>query len=85
MGSRPAVATALLILSMFLVGCASLVERGKLPEVVAALPLAPGDTLAALHDLYRDGLIDMNRLKSSAFLTPEGYDVIDHERKQGNR
>jgi hypothetical protein len=38
-----------------------------------ALPLAPSDTLAALKDLYSNGLIDMNKLKTSAFLTPEAY------------
>jgi hypothetical protein len=40
---------------------------------VAALPIAPSDTLAALKTLYTSGLIDMNTLKTSAFLTPEGY------------
>lgn len=44
-------------------------------DVVAALPLAPSETLEALKTLYASGLIDMNKLKSSAFLTPEGYDV----------
>jgi len=42
-------------------------------DVVAALPLAPSDILAALKGLYTSGLIDMNVLKTSAFLTPEGY------------
>lgn len=41
--------------------------------VVAALPQAPGDTLAALEALFTRGLVDMNRLKTGAFLTPEGY------------
>ena len=44
-------------------------------DIVAALPLAPSDTLAALKELYTNGLIDMNELKTSAFLTPEGYDA----------
>ena len=44
-------------------------------DVVAALPLAPSETLEALKTLYASGLIDMNKLKSSAFLTPGGYDV----------
>ncbi len=51
-------------------------------EIVAALPLAPSDTLAALKDLYASGLIDMNKLKTSAFLTPEGYAVADRERQR---
>jgi len=44
-------------------------------DIVAALPLAPSDTLAALKRLYTEGLTDMNSLKTSAFLTPEGYDA----------
>lgn len=43
--------------------------------VVAALPLAPSRTLAALKALFTAGLVDMNQLKTSAFLTPEGYDA----------
>ncbi|MGB7919833.1 MAG: hypothetical protein WCF40_07225 [Desulfobacterales bacterium] len=46
-------------------------------DIVAALPLAPSDTLAALKTLYTIGLIDMNTLKTSAFLTPEGYAAAD--------
>lgn len=48
-------------------------------DIVAALPLAPSDTLAALKELYTNGLIDMNELKTSAFLTPEGYDAVERE------
>lgn len=44
-------------------------------DIVAALPLAPSDILAALKDLFTRGLVDMNRIKTSAFLTPEGYDA----------
>jgi Mn-dependent DtxR family transcriptional regulator len=44
-------------------------------DVAAMLPLAPSETQKALKALYASGLIDMNKLKSSAFLTPEGYDV----------
>jgi hypothetical protein len=29
--------------------------------------------LQALKALYQNGLVEMNSLKSSAFLTPEGY------------
>jgi hypothetical protein len=42
-------------------------------DIVAVLPLAPSDTLATLKALFKCGLIDMNTLKTSAFLTPEGY------------
>ena len=51
-------------------------------DIVAALSLAPSDTLAALNGLFKDGLIDMNRFKSGACLTPEGYDLIEQIRKQ---
>lgn len=44
-------------------------------DIVAALPLAPSDTLATLKQLFTAGLVDMNQLKTSAFLTPEGYDA----------
>ena len=48
-------------------------------DLVAALPLAPSETLKALKTLFASGLIDMNRLETSAFLTPEGYAVAkDH-------
>lgn len=46
-------------------------------DIVAALPAAPSETLAALKVLYTSGLIDMNALKTSAFLTPEGYAAAD--------
>ncbi len=46
-------------------------------DIVAALPAAPSETLAALKVLYTSGLIDMNTLKTSAFLTPEGYTAAD--------
>ena len=44
-------------------------------DIVAALPLAPGDILAALKRLFTSGLVDMNQLKTGAFLTPEGYEA----------
>lgn len=44
-------------------------------DMVAALPLAPSETLEALKTLFASGLTDMNKLKSSVFLTPEGYDI----------
>lgn len=42
-------------------------------DLVAALPLAPSEVLDGLKDLFARGLVDMNSLKTSAFLTPEGY------------
>jgi len=51
-------------------------------DIVAVLPIAPSETLAALKTLYTSGLIDMNTLKTSAFLTPEGYAAAD---LSGNR
>ncbi len=44
-------------------------------EIVAALPLAPSDILAAVKDLFERGLVDMNSLRTSAFLTPEGHEA----------
>ena len=41
-------------------------------DIVAALPMAPSETLKAVKRLFTDGLIDMNELKTSAFLTPDG-------------
>ena len=48
-------------------------------EIVAALPLAPSDVFAGLKDLFERGLVDMNSLKTSAFLTPEGYATVSAE------
>jgi Mn-dependent DtxR family transcriptional regulator len=46
-------------------------------DIVAALDMAPGEILQALKALYRSGLVDMNKLKTSAFLTPEGYEAAE--------
>jgi DNA-binding IclR family transcriptional regulator len=46
-------------------------------NIVAALDLAPSETLEALKDLYQSGLVDMNSLKTAAFLTPEGYATVE--------
>jgi DNA-binding IclR family transcriptional regulator len=46
-------------------------------DIITALNLAPSETLQALKTLYQNGLVDMNTLKSSAFLTPEGYAVVE--------
>jgi hypothetical protein len=43
-------------------------------DIVAAVMQSPSETLQALKTLYQNGLVDMNVLKTSAFLTPEGYD-----------
>jgi Mn-dependent DtxR family transcriptional regulator len=44
-------------------------------DIVAALDQAPSVTLQVLKTLYQQGLVDMNTLKTSAFLTPEGYNL----------
>ena len=46
-------------------------------DIVAALDLAPSETLQALKALYQSGWVDMNTLKTSAFLTPEGYAAVE--------
>ena len=46
-------------------------------DIVAALGQAPSATLQAIKTLYQSGLVDMNALKTSAFLTPEGYAATD--------
>ena len=42
-------------------------------DIVAVLDLAPSETLQARKSPYQSGMVDMNTLKSSAFLAPEGY------------
>jgi DNA-binding transcriptional ArsR family regulator len=44
-------------------------------DIVASLDQAPSATMQALKSLYQVGLVDMNVLKTSAFLTPEGHSV----------
>ena len=46
-------------------------------DIVAALDQAPSATLQAIKTLYQSGLVDMNALNTSAFLTPEGYTAAD--------
>jgi DNA-binding transcriptional ArsR family regulator len=46
-------------------------------DIVAAVDLAPSETLQTLKDLFTRGLVDMNELKTSAFLTPEGYEATE--------
>jgi len=52
-----------------------------LSEIVAALPLAPSEALAAVKELFVAGLVDMNPLKTSVFLTPEGYATVEQMRR----
>lgn len=46
-------------------------------DIVGALDLAPSETMQGLKTLFESGLIDMNSLKTSAFLTPEGYSTVE--------
>jgi len=46
-------------------------------DIVAALDQAPSATMQALKSLFEAGLVDMNALKTSAFLTPEGREIAD--------
>jgi DNA-binding IclR family transcriptional regulator len=46
-------------------------------DIVAALDLAPSETFQALKALFQIGLVDMNTLKTAAFLTPEGYAAVE--------
>jgi Mn-dependent DtxR family transcriptional regulator len=51
-------------------------------DIVAALGQAPSVTLQALKSLYQNGLVDMNVLKTSAFLTPEGHAAAYEDAEQ---
>lgn len=42
-------------------------------SIVSSLDQAPSETLTAIKALFKKGLVDLNSLKTSAFLTPEGY------------
>jgi DNA-binding transcriptional ArsR family regulator len=46
-------------------------------DIVSAVDLAPSQTLEAIKSLYENGLVDMNTLKTSAFLTPEGFEAAE--------
>ena len=46
-------------------------------DIIAALDLAPSETLQALNALFESGIVDMNSLKTSVFLTPEGYTLAE--------
>lgn len=47
----------------------------EINTIIAAVDLAPSEASEAIARLFRAGLIEMNRFKTSAFLTPEGYDA----------
>ena len=49
-------------------------------DVVAALPMAPSEALDAMQQLFSAGLVDMNKLKTAVFLTPEGYGAAEESR-----
>ena len=49
----------------------------EVSDIVAALGQAPSATMQALKSLYQSGMVDMNVLKTSAFLTPEGHAAAD--------
>ena len=46
-------------------------------DIVAAVGQAPSDTFTALKSLFELGLVDMNTLKTSTFLTPEGFEAAE--------
>ncbi len=46
-------------------------------DIVASLGQAPSATMQALKSLYETGMVDMNVLKTSAFLTPEGHSAAN--------
>ena len=53
------------------------------PETPPPAPsVAPSRTLAALKELFVAGLVDMNQLKTSAFLTPEGYEAAQDRQEK---
>lgn len=45
-------------------------------DIVSIIPLAPSETMETIRALFLSGLVDMNRFKTSAYLTPEGYELI---------
>ncbi|MCG8684218.1 MAG: hypothetical protein MI892_05045 [Desulfobacterales bacterium] len=46
-------------------------------DIVSIIPSAPSDTMETIRELFASGFIDMNTFKTSAFLTPEGYEHIN--------
>ncbi|MBW1759175.1 MAG: hypothetical protein JRI88_02435 [Deltaproteobacteria bacterium] len=49
-------------------------------DIAAIVPLAPSETMAAQKELFTSGLVDMNELKTTVFLTPEGYAYIENKK-----
>lgn len=45
-------------------------------DIASIVPAAPSDIMATIKELFASGLVDMNALKTSVFLTPEGYDHV---------
>ena len=54
----------------------------EVSDIVAALGQAPSATMQALKSLYQSGMVDMNVLKTSAFLTPEGHSAVYEDAEQ---
>jgi len=48
-------------------------------DIVTAARLSRKETSAALSELFAKGLVDMNKFKTAAFLTPEGYSAANSE------
>ena len=46
-------------------------------DIVSAVNQAPSETITAITALFQNGLLDMDALKTSAFLTPEGYEAAN--------
>ena len=46
-------------------------------DIIAAIDLAPSEIMQSLKALFESGLVDMNSMKSAAFLTPEGYASVE--------
>ncbi|MCG8563764.1 MAG: hypothetical protein MI747_01650 [Desulfobacterales bacterium] len=42
-------------------------------DLVSIMGGSPGDVMVTVKELFARGLVDMNSLKTSVFLTPEGY------------
>ncbi len=45
-------------------------------DMVSIVSIAPSDTMVTIRELFSLGHIHLNELRTSAFLTPEGYDYI---------
>jgi hypothetical protein len=47
-------------------------------DIIMASPVAPSETIKEIRQLFAEGLVDMNSLKTAAFLTPEGRESAIH-------